>query len=148
MEVHMEIINLIFRLNQITKLLEHHVASDSDCNQHTLQVWCVIMYLSCQEKPICQNDLSKVLHVDKSTVSRTIKHLEQLNLISCTKTTHDGRTKMISNTDLGKQAYLTFLNAMSKVEPDLFEHINDLKLQTMQESLETLYYNMHYNTDK
>ena len=62
---------------------------------------------------VSQEDLSRVLHTDKSAVARTLKLLEQKGFICREKDAEDRRIKRIRLTEYGRMQYTFLMSVMN-----------------------------------
>lgn len=103
----------------------------------TAPQWAVIQQLKRFEdhhQSITAIQLTKLLDMDKPTISAIIKRLEQKNLINRRKSHHDNRSYDLYLTKTGKEAYELAKNTSDKV---LKNFILPLSAEE-QESLNTL----------
>ena len=64
-------------------------------------------------KGVSREDLSRVLHMDKSAVARTLKLLEQKGFICREKDAEDRRIKRIRLTEYGRMQYTFLMSVMN-----------------------------------
>lgn len=100
----------------------------------TAEQWGVILVLKNSE-PVTQNQISELLYLEKSSVSRSIDGLEKRGWIERQRSPHDSRSKMVtlSEKSLGiiEQCEAIAVNVLQ----DAQQNIDDTELQTSKQNL-------------
>ena len=89
-------------------------------------------------KELSLNELSKILLLDKSTMSRTINNLVEDNLVIRDVHADDRRYVSIKLTDTGEQVYKSIENSMEEYYKNIFGSIPEDKREQVLESLQLL----------
>lgn len=89
-------------------------------------------------KDISLNNLSVLLGLDKSTMSRTINNLVEADLIQREIHPEDRRYITIKLTNEGEKVYKTIEESMEKYYKDIFKSIPEEKREQVLESLKLL----------
>ena len=87
---------------------------------------------------ISLNELSKILLLDKSTMSRTINNLVQGNLVTRDAHSEDRRYVSIALTEKGKEVFSSIENSMDLYYKNIFASIPEGKREQVLESLQLL----------
>jgi len=89
-------------------------------------------------KEISLNELSNLLAVDKSTMSRTINNLTEANLAIREMQLDDRRYIKIKLTDSGEEIFKNIEDSMEKYYKSIFSSIPEEKREQVLESLKLL----------
>ncbi|WP_342627141.1 MarR family transcriptional regulator [Nguyenibacter vanlangensis] len=85
--------------------------------------WQPLLELSRQNRPMSQQEIADALLLDKSSVVRTLRALEALDLITRIPDARDGRAYCIVLTGTGHERIETVLQAASGIEEEVIEKL-------------------------
>ncbi|UJL47180.1 MarR family transcriptional regulator [Virgibacillus sp. NKC19-16] len=111
-------------------------------NEHLAEVglyhsqWLIVYYLKLYETSTLV-EISSYLHVEKPTISRTVKRLEELQLIEKIATT-DKRERRIRLTEKGIHVYEEAIQIVSKFEQALMDGIPEGDKETTLRTIQLL----------
>lgn len=88
--------------------------------------------------PLNQQDLSAQLNLEKSSVSRLVRKLEQRGWIKRSDNQHDGRSKLLALSESGKDVVSQLRQARGNKFDAIFARIPTSEQQAVLSSLETL----------
>jgi DNA-binding MarR family transcriptional regulator len=97
-----------------------------------------IIYELSKKPNISLNDLSQILSVDTSTLSRQVQYLVELDMISRVPDPNDRRYVLLSLTTNGQQQHLQIANLMKDYVEGIFSKIPKEKQYQVLESLQYL----------
>jgi DNA-binding MarR family transcriptional regulator len=83
--------------------------------------WRVLAIIGLQDS-ITPAEVSAITGMDRATVTRSIQHLEKLQLVSKKKHLSDGRSRLIAITEKGQQTYQALIPQMSR-NGDAFQQV-------------------------
>ncbi|WP_445669509.1 MarR family winged helix-turn-helix transcriptional regulator [Paenibacillus sp. FSL R10-2736] len=72
-----------------------------------------------------QNDLTKSLRLDHSTIAKSVRRLEAAGLVTCSRSEQDKRVTIVSLTQEGRDIETRVDQAWRKLEEITTEHLND-----------------------
>jgi len=110
------------------------------------QVPC-LMVLS-KKRGITQDDLSRMFHIDKGTIARAIKKLEEKGMVNKVQDPVNRRRYLLSLTPKGEQVIPVILQAEKKWEDLIFQGFSDEERSLMQEGMRRLAENSLENCNK
>lgn len=111
--------------------------SEASCCGTTLAQCHAIVEIG-REKQISLNELSELLGLDKSTMSRTINNLVENELTIRETHQEDRRYVTIELTEKGKDVFSVIENSMEQYYQDIFNSIPEDKREQVIESLKLL----------
>lgn len=100
----------------------------------TAEQWGVILALSTHE-PMTQNQISELLYLEKSSVSRSIDCLEKRGWIERRRSPHDSRSKIVSLSEKALCVVEKGKEIAAKVLLDAQQGVDESQLQTTKENL-------------
>ncbi|CEA14809.1 MAG: MarR family transcriptional regulator [Methanobacterium formicicum] len=110
------------------------------------QVPC-LMVLS-KKGGITQDDLSRMFHIDKGTIARAIKKLEEKGMVNKVQDPVNRRRYLLSLTPRGEQVVPVILQAEKKWEDLIFQGFSDEERSLIQEGMRRLAENSLENCNK
>jgi DNA-binding MarR family transcriptional regulator len=111
--------------------------SDASCCGTTITQCHAVVEIG-RAKEISLNELSDILAVDKSTMSRTINNLTESNLSVREMHSEDRRYIKIKLTDSGEKVYKNIEDSMETYYKSIFSSIPEEKREQVLESLKLL----------
>lgn len=111
--------------------------SDASCCGTTIAQCHAVVEIG-RAKEISLNELSDILAVDKSTMSRTINNLDQSNLAVREMQLEDRRYLKIKLTDSGEVIFKNIEESMEQYYKSIFSSIPEEKREQVLESLKLL----------
>ena len=87
---------------------------------------------------VSQEDLSRVLHTDKSAVARTLKLLEQKGFICREKDAEDRRIKRIRLTEYGRMQYTFLMSVMNGWVNYLIDTLSPQDVDSVERNFQVL----------
>ena len=107
----------------------------------TLTHWRILAFLSQKEGYFSLSSLSKLIAVDKATLSRAINALQKSNHIETTYDPKDKRLKLIQITDAGQDLFNSILPYAQHFSNSAFRNISNKDLIFFKELLIKIYNN-------
>ena len=101
----------------------------------------LLIYCLKQQKSATLVELSNYLDVEKPTITRTVKRLEEQNLIENIPS-HDKRERRIQLTDKGIHVYEEAIRIVSNFEQGLVKEISERDLETTLRMIKCLKTNL------
>lgn len=95
------------------------------------------MYCIHYREPVTLVDISMYLDVEKPTISRTVRRLEEQRLVEAVKS-EDKRERRIRLTKTGKERFLEGQEIVARFETALTEGINEEDLNRALETIQLL----------
>ena len=92
----------------------------------------VLDYLCRAEEAVNQRALEQFLMVQPSTVNGIVSRLEEKKLITRTAAAHDGRCRVLSLTEEGRAARVTFQHALAQVEQQMEQGFSTEELELLR----------------
>lgn len=89
------------------------------------------MYCINMQQPVTLVEISNYLDVEKPTVTRTVKRLEELDLIKEVPSS-DKREKRLRLTEQGENSYLKGLEIVTRFELELLNGITDKDIKNIK----------------
>lgn len=134
-------INESHYLRELIRILVRNLGvlekSDASCCGTSITQCHAIVEIG-RAKGISLNELSVLLAVDKSTMSRTINNLTQANLAVREMQLDDRRYIKIKLTDSGEEIFNNIEDSMEKYYKSIFSSIPEEKREQVLESLKLL----------
>lgn len=134
-------INESHYLRELIRILVRNLGvlekSDASCCGTSITQCHAIVEIG-RAKEISLNELSVLLAVDKSTMSRTINNLTQANLAVREMQLDDRRYIKIKLTDSGEEIFNNIEDSMEKYYKSIFSSIPEEKREQVLESLKLL----------
>jgi DNA-binding MarR family transcriptional regulator len=131
----------ISRLRECIRLLTRRLGllekSESSCCGVTLSQCHAIVEIG-RAGGISVIDLASLLGLDKSTMSRTINNLVEMNLVTREAVPDNRRLLSIDLTDKGKELFSGIESSMERHYQDVYNSLPDDKREQVLESLEIL----------
>jgi len=100
----------------------------------TAEQWGVILILRNSE-PMTQSQISELLYLEKSSVSRSIDGLEKRGWVERQSSTHDSRSKIVMLTEKSLGVAAECEEIAASVLQDAQQDIDDQELQTSKQHL-------------
>ncbi|RAK01878.1 MarR family winged helix-turn-helix transcriptional regulator [Aliidiomarina maris] len=100
----------------------------------TAEQWGVILILRNSE-PMTQSQISELLYLEKSSVSRSIDGLEKRGWVERQSSTHDSRSKIVMLTEKSLGVVAECEEIAASVLQDAQQDIDDQELQTSKQHL-------------
>ncbi|MCY9666543.1 MarR family winged helix-turn-helix transcriptional regulator [Paenibacillus alginolyticus] len=97
-----------------------------------------IMYELYKRPNISLNELSEILSIDTSTLSRQVQQLVENNLINRLPDPKDRRYVVLSLTETGEKQYHEIAKTMEEYVLGIFQHVPPEKKEQVLESLQIL----------
>jgi DNA-binding MarR family transcriptional regulator len=133
--------NDISRLRECIRLLTRRLGllekSESSCCGVTLSQCHAIVEIG-RAGGISVIDLASLLGLDKSTMSRTINNLVEMDLVTREAVPDNRRILSIDLTDKGKELFSGIESSMERYYQDVYSSLPDDKREQVLESLEIL----------
>ncbi|MBS0986248.1 MarR family winged helix-turn-helix transcriptional regulator [Acetobacter thailandicus] len=114
-------------LNQTARLWRHILNIRLLPYGLTDATWQPLLELKRQNRPMHQKDIAEALFLDKSSVVRTLRNLEQQGLITRVPDKNDRRAHYIVITDEGNKRIEYVLKIASEVENEVIQKLSDHK---------------------
>ena len=105
--------------------------------------WLILLKLMRSEKPLNQADIADLIHRDKATITRSIKRLEQLDLITVLLNEQDKRQKIISLTKKGEALYLKGKEQVNEVIEVSKKDVEPSEYEICKQVLDKMYFNIN-----
>ena len=115
------------QLREYTRELECHLANmnQSDCCQCGVNTSQCFLLVEIGRKPgICAKELTEILRVDKSSISRSVEELVQKGYVNREPSSEDRRSVVLSLTECGRKRF------------DRIEHDMNMKFQKVLSGIE------------
>ncbi len=87
---------------------------------------------------IAQKDIAKALNIEPPTVAITIKRMERDGLVTRKNDLYDRRILRVYPTEIAKEVYKEMKEKVSKLENEIFNHLNPDDVSCMEESFQKL----------
>lgn len=101
-----------------------------------------IMYQLWEKEGLTQQEISSNTYKDKTSVTRLLNNLEQLNLVVRTPHHSDRRTKLVYLTRKGKDLKNESMLEADKTIEEAFSGVSDDQLKVCQDVLEKVFNNL------
>ena len=134
---HKELIKIRSKLRVIENEISKQIKEDTICCGITLSQCHILLELN-KLKEASIIDLTKILELDKSTLSRTIDGMVNIGLLNRTINKNDRRYMKVSLTDNGEKAAVNINNLCDDYYENLFSNIPEEKHKMIIESIEYL----------
>lgn len=119
---------LFFELVMTTKPHESLLVEYLKKNEINLSDWSIITYLYNYEH-LSLNEIGELLGMDKSNVTRSVKHLVALDIINVTYCKEDKRKKKLNFTDSGIDLYKMIRAKIDSHEAKIVEGLTDEEIE-------------------
>ncbi len=87
---------------------------------------------------IAQKDIAKALNIEPPTVAITIKRMERDGLVTRKNDLYDRRILRVYPTEIAKEVYKEMKEKVSKLENEIFNHLNPDDVSCMEENFQKL----------
>lgn len=119
---------LFFELVMTTKPHESLLVEYLKKNEINLSDWSIITYLYNYDH-LSLNEIGELLGMDKSNVTRSVKHLVSLDIIYVTYCKEDKRKKKLNFTDKGKDLYKMIRTKIDSHEAKIVKGLTDEEIE-------------------